>query len=306
MVDKAGCDPQPAAATVGVLLLRVTEYGNRGRFGADARAGRDADRPTGKTERPSEGALPLSSDAARAARVAFERLVETDAPALRATLPPDFADAAERYLALLLEANARLNLTRIVEPTEVARLHMLDAVAALPLIDAVAPARALDLGSGGGVPGILLALARRGVAWTLVDSVRKKADAMSMFVAALRLSDVEVVAERAEILGRDPAHRERYDLITARACAALPVLAEYALPLLRVGGVLLAWKGALADEELRAGRAAAAELGGAEPGVEPSGVVALGDHRFVLVRKIGPTPTRYPRRPGEPSRRPLA
>jgi 16S rRNA (guanine527-N7)-methyltransferase len=246
-----------------------------------------------------------AAQAAHVARVELERLLETDAPALRATLPPGFADAGEAYVALLLEANARLNLTRIKEPLDMARLHLLDALSALPLLDGLAPSRALDLGSGGGVPGIVLALARPYVAWTLVDSVGRKADAMRGFVDALGLANVAIVAERAEILGRDPDHRERYDLVTARACAALPVLAELALPLVRVGGALLGWKGSIPDDELRAGRVAAAELGGAEPVVEPTGVDALGDHRFVLVRKVGPTPVRYPRRPGEPGRRPL-
>jgi 16S rRNA (guanine527-N7)-methyltransferase len=246
----------------------------------------------------------LSTAAARLARDAFERL-ETDAPALRATLPTGFADAAEAWVALLLEANERLNLTRIVEPEAVARLHLLDAVAALPFVDALAPRRCLDLGSGGGVPGLVLALARPETAWMLVDSVHKKAEILASFVATLGLANVTVLAERAEIIGRDPAHRETYDLVTARACAALPILAEYALPLLRVGGTLLAWKGAVADNELRAGRVATAELGGDAPALEPSGMEALGDHQFVLVRKLAPTPARYPRRPGEPARRPL-
>jgi 16S rRNA (guanine527-N7)-methyltransferase len=291
-----------------VLLLRVTEYGNRRWFGADARAGRDADHRTGKTERPSEGAFSLSAaaPAARAARLAFEHLLETDAPAIRATLPPGFTDAAEAYVALLLEANSRLNLTRIVEPRAVARLHLLDTVAALPLMNTMAPRRCVDLGSGGGVPGILLAVARPETAWVLVESVRKKADMLASFAVALGLGNVTVVAERAEIVGRDPEHRERHDLVTARACAALPVLVEYALPLLRTGGSLLAWKGTLPGDELQAGRIAAVELGGAEPAVQPSGVAALGEHRFVLVRKLGPTPARYPRRPGDPARRPLA
>lgn len=242
---------------------------------------------------------------AHAARVAFERLLETDARALAPLLPPGFAEASERFLALLLEANRRLNLTRVVEPDAVARLHLLDAVAALPLLDRLAPARALDLGSGGGVPGIPLALARPGLRWTLVDSVGKKVDALRGFIAELDLATVDAVADRAELVGRDAAHREAYDLVTARACAALPVLVEYALPLLRVGGALLAWKGAISAGELRAGGAAAAELGGGAPLVEPAGVAALGDHRFVVVRKERPTPSRYPRRPGEPSRRPL-
>lgn len=242
---------------------------------------------------------------ARRARATFERLLETDAAALTGLLPPGYADAAERFVALLLEANSRLNLTRVVEPDAVARLHLLDAVSALPTIDRLAPDRVLDLGSGGGVPAIPLALARPGVRWALVDSVRKKVDVLAAIVAALGLATVETVAERAELLGRDPAYRERHDLVTARACAALPVLVEYALPLLRVGGTLLAWKGRVAEEELRAGAAGAAELGGSEPEVVPSGVDDLGEHRFVLVRKERPTPARYPRRPGEPARRPL-
>jgi 16S rRNA (guanine527-N7)-methyltransferase len=244
------------------------------------------------------------TDAAAAARRELERLLETDAPALRATLPPGFADAIEFYVHLLLDANARLNLTRLVEPEPVARLHLLDALSALPLLDDLAPARALDLGSGGGVPGIVLALARPGVAWTLVDSARKKADALRGFVAALGLPNVTVVAERAEILGRDPAHRARYDLVAARACAALPVLAEYTLPLMRIGGTGVAWKGRLDDAELSGGRAAAGHLGG-ELEVQGTGIAVLGDHRFVLIRKVAATPDRYPRRPGQPSRHQL-
>ncbi len=239
---------------------------------------------------------------ARAARLALQRLLEANA----FELPPEFLDGIQRYVALLLETNARFNLTRVVEPEAVARSHLLDSLAALRLLDAVAPTRALDLGSGGGVPGIVLALARPSVAWTLVDSVRKKADALRDFAAALGLTSVAVVAERAEIIGRDPAHRQRYDLVTARACAALPVLVEYALPLLRVGGTLIAWKGRLEAEELRAGASAASLLGGGEPTVHPTGQKALGDHRFVFVRKLASTPARYPRRPGEASRRPLA
>jgi 16S rRNA (guanine527-N7)-methyltransferase len=241
---------------------------------------------------------------ARAARVALDRLLETDAPFLIGSLPAGFVDAAEAYVALLLAANQRLNLTRVVEPDAVARLHLLDSLVALPLVDEVVPTSALDLGSGGGVPGIVLALARPDVRWTLVDSVGKKADAMRGFVDALRLPNVEVLAERAEVLGRG-ARRESYELVAARACAALPVLAEYALPLLRVGGTLLAWKGSPSAEELRSGASASALLGGGAPAVRPSNAPALGDHSFVVIDKLRPTPARYPRRPGEPARRPL-
>jgi 16S rRNA (guanine527-N7)-methyltransferase len=273
-------------------------------IGADARAGRDADHAWKDRKARPEEHFSLSETDAHAAREAFERLLETDAPALASLLPVGFADDAERFVALLLDANARLNLTRVVEPTAVARLHLLDSVAALPMMDRFGAARAVDLGTGGGVPGVLLAMARPEMRWLLVDSVRKKADAVARIVAELGLDNVEVATDRAEVLGR--SQRESSDLVTARALAPLPVLVEYALPLLRVGGSLLAWKGPLSGDELRAGAAAARELGGGEPEVVPAGVDALGDHRFVMVPKERPTPDRYPRRPGEPGRRPLA
>jgi 16S rRNA (guanine527-N7)-methyltransferase len=253
---------------------------------------------TGKTERPPRGAFFLSSaDAAHAARLALERLWPTE----------PFFDVLEQYVALLLEANARVNLTRVTEPDAIARLHLLDARAALPLVDALRPTRAVDLGSGGGVPGLALAIARPGIAWTLVDSVGKKAAMLRSFADRLSLENLSVLAERAEMIGRDAAHRERYDLVTARACAPLPVLAELALPLLEPGGQLLAWKGPLRedDPEVRSGNAVSPLLGGGEVRLVDAGHAALGGHRFVTIDKLTPTPPRFPRRPGEPARRPL-
>jgi 16S rRNA (guanine527-N7)-methyltransferase len=247
---------------------------------------------------------PHAGDAVRAL-AALDRLLDTDAPALRALLPPGFADAARRYVELLLDANDRLNLTRVVDPEAIGRLHLLDALSALPHIDHRAPRQAIDIGSGGGVPGIVLALARPAMRWCLVDSVRKKADALRAMVGVLVLPAVEVLDERVELVGQDPTRREAADLVTARACAPLPVLVEYALPLLRRGGRLVAWKGPIGDAELSAGGRAADRLGGGHPTVHDTGVAALGDHRLVVVEKVAPTPTRYPRRPGEPSKRPL-
>lgn len=256
----------------------------------------------GKTERPLEGAFSLSETDARAAREALERLLDDGSP----TLPDGFLDRVERFVALLLEANRRLNLTRITDPDEVARLHLLDAIAGLPFVDEARPERALDLGSGGGVPGIVLALARPDVRWVLLDSVGKKIDALRSFADALELTNVGFAADRAELAGRDPSHRERHDLVTARACASLPVLAEYALPLLRVGGRLLAWKGRLGADELEAGARASDILGGRPPTIRETGLPVLGEHALVVIEKVSPTADRYPRRPGEPGRRPLA
>ncbi|TMB58095.1 MAG: 16S rRNA (guanine(527)-N(7))-methyltransferase RsmG [Chloroflexi bacterium] len=244
--------------------------------------------------------------AARQARVALEALL-ADAPSAAAGLPAGFSDAIERYVALLLEANQRTNLTRLTQPDAVARLHLLDALSALALLDAT-PGRAVDLGSGGGVPAIPLALARPGRRWTLVDPVGKKADALRAICERLGLTGVMVLAKRAEVIGRDPAHRERYGLVTARACAPLPVLVELALPLLRLGGSLVAWKGPLTtgDEEWTRGQAAARQLGGGEARLIEPGLTALGGHRFVVIGKERATDRRFPRRAGEPTQRPLA
>lgn len=250
---------------------------------------------------------PSGTDAAaRAARVALESLL-AQAPELAAGMPGGFLDGAQRYVALLLDANQRINLTRVTRPEEVASGHLLDALAALPLLDAAAPARAVDLGSGGGVPAIPLALARPDIEWLMVDSVGKKAAVLRDFVAALGLANASVTADRAETLGRDRRHRERYDVATARACAALPILAELALPLVAVGGELVAWKGPLSDddEEVRRGRAAIGQMGGGKLRIHPAGPAALGGHTFVVVPKQRATPSGFPRRPGEPGRRPL-
>jgi len=243
---------------------------------------------------------------AAAARAALDRLL-AEAPGIASGLPAGFSDAMQRFVALLLEANRRLNLTRVTLPDEVARLHLLDALAALPTVDRLASQRAIDLGSGGGLPALPLALARPEVRWTLVDSVGKKATVLRDFTEALGVRNVTVLAERAEALGRDAGQRERYDLVTARACAPLPVLGELALPLLALGGSLLAWKGPLQedDAEVRQGGAAIGQLGGGHLEIFASGLPALGGHRFVAVRKERATPARFPRRPGEPARRPL-
>jgi 16S rRNA (guanine527-N7)-methyltransferase len=253
----------------------------------------------------SSASAPLASaqaDAAAARRILAELLADEGA-----ALSVSLLDMLEHYVALLLDANERLNLTRVVAPADVARSHLLDALAALPLLDALAPQTVVDLGSGGGVPALPLAIARPDVAWTLVESVGKKAAALRSFVAALQLRSVVVVNERAEVLGRDPAFRERFGLATARACAPLPVLAELALPLLAPGGQLLAWKGPLTADapEVVAGAAAAAQLGGGAARIVDPDVDALGGHRFVIVPKLRPTPARFPRRPVEPTRRPL-
>ncbi|HLI25755.1 MAG TPA: 16S rRNA (guanine(527)-N(7))-methyltransferase RsmG [Chloroflexota bacterium] len=218
-----------------------------------------------------------------------------------------------RYQALLLHWNTRLNLTAITEPTAVERLHFLDSLTcALPLLArwgaaaAIPPLRVIDVGSGGGFPGLPLKLALPQLRLTLLEATGKKAAFLAHVVAELELEGVTVVAERAEIAAHQVAHRAVYDVALARALAALPVLLELTLPFLQVGGLLVApRKGDLAAELARAALALR-ELGGAARPPLPIALPELADGRaLVLVDKVAPTPAAYPRRPGLPAKRPL-
>lgn len=198
-----------------------------------------------------------------------------------------------RYRDLLIEWNARTNLTSI-EPDSIVRELIQPALDLVPLVPEGSGA-AVDVGSGGGVPGIPLAIATR-LQLTLIESERMKCAFLEHVAAQLGLDNVEVDCRRAEVVGQDPGSRERFDLGLARAVAALPTLLELVLPLVRVGGVALLPKGDKAEEELR-GSGRALEILGGE--------AELADGRVVVVRKKRRTPPAYPRRPGIPQRRPL-
>lgn len=163
--------------------------------------------------------------------------------------------------------------------------------------------RVVDVGSGGGLPGLPLKLARPELEMTLIEADQAKAAFLVQAVARLGLRGVEVLAVRAEDAGRDPRHREAYDVAVARAVAALPALAELCLPLVKVGGRLLAQK--TRAEDVQAAARAIATLGGEVRSVEQAPSAARGHGVVVVVDKVRPTPDAYPRRPGLPVRRPL-
>ena len=164
--------------------------------------------------------------------------------------------------------------------------------------------RLVDVGSGNGLPGLPLRLLRPDLRLTLLEANRRRAAFLVQACARLGLADVQVLAERAELAGRDPAHREAYDTAAARALAPLPVLAELCLPLVRVGGRLLAMKTA-AQAEVEAAGPALRLLGGELEVVAPAPSPTRRRGSIVVVAKVRPTPSGYPRRPGVPGRRPL-
>ena len=204
----------------------------------------------------------------------------------------------DRYLAVLADPSAPTS----VRAPDVARdVHLADSLAGLE-IDAVREAaRIADLGSGAGLPGLVLAIARPEAEVVLVESVGKKCAWLERTVETLGLQNARVACARAEELDEPP-----FDVVTARAVAALPVLCEYAAPLLREGGVLVAWKGAVEAREEADGLHAATALGLEREGVRAVEPYPGSERRTLHVfRKVSPTPAGYPRRPGMAAKRPL-
>lgn len=227
--------------------------------------------------------------------------------------------AFETYYRLLVEWNERANLTTITERQEVQVKHFLDSLTCLlalePLGDegvAVGEGargeawRVVDVGSGAGFPGLPLKIVRPGWQVTLLEAVGKRTAFLEHLVNELGLAGVVVIQGRAEDLARQSAHREGYDVVVARAVAELRVLAEYALPLCRVGGVFIAQKGADPDPELSQAQRAIQVLGGRLDAVIPVRLPTLDQPRhLVRILKVQTTPPQYPRRPGMPKKRPL-
>ncbi len=240
-----------------------------------------------------------------------------DAPLLEAagrlglTLTEAHRDAFARYLELVSARNEWAGITSIADPAEVQRRHFGESLALLAALRGAGllgegPVRVADLGPGGGFPGLPMRILDPSLRLTLVEAHGRRADFLREVVATLGLDGVEVVQARAEDAGRDPALRGRFDLVVARALAAVRVLVEYALPLLRDGGVLATPKGGRWRDELAETGRALDVLGGValdpvpmplEPGAPEQAVV--------LVRRQGVLDDRYPRRAGMPTKRPL-
>jgi len=219
---------------------------------------------------------------------------------------PQILNAFAQYQSELLTWNAQFNLTAIRSAEEIESKHFMDALSLLPTLRRYQIRSLIDVGSGAGFPGIPLKIVQPDLRLVLVESVEKKAVFCKHILQILDLNDAEVVVDRAEALGQNKLYREQFDCAVARAVAALPVLLEYLLPLVRVEGIVIAQKSASVEEEIAQAKNACAILGGREMQIEQVTIPGVDAPRnLVIIQKIKPTPAGYPRRVGTPAKKPL-
>ncbi|WP_299025575.1 16S rRNA (guanine(527)-N(7))-methyltransferase RsmG [uncultured Thermanaerothrix sp.] len=222
-------------------------------------------------------------------------------------LTPRQRAAFATYEQELLAWNTRFNLTAIRDPEGIRTKHFLDSLTCiLAWRNSTPPQSLIDIGTGAGFPGLPLKILLPHLEVTLVDSVGKKLAFCRHIVEVLKLEKVTLIQGRAEELGQDPAHRERYDWAVARAVANMPVLVEYLLPLVRVGGAMLAQKGASGPAETQGAERAIRILGGQLQQILPVYLPGVAEERYLIViRKQSATPPSYPRRVGLPAKKPI-
>jgi 16S rRNA (guanine527-N7)-methyltransferase len=225
---------------------------------------------------------------------------------LNIRLNPTQLKALSQYEKELLDWNKRFNLTAIRDSEEIHSKHFFDSLSCVLALNGNRSGRLIDVGTGAGFPGIPLKIALPQIELTLVESIGKKAEFCRHVVARLQLDQVTVTQKRVEELGQDPHFREKYDWAVARAVANLNTLAEYLLPLLKVGGLAIAQKGESGPLEAHKAEKAIRILGGRLRQLVQVHIPGVAETRYlVIIDKLAPTPVSYPRRVGIPSKKPI-
>ena len=225
------------------------------------------------------------------------------------TLTPVQLEKFERYRALLLEWNQKMDLTAVTDAAGIDNRHFLDSLSLLRLFPEGLNGKICDIGTGAGFPSIPLKIMQPNLAMTLVDSLQKRISFLETVVDDLSLTDMTLLHERAEDFlkpNRDNLARGQFDFVVARAVAPLPTLLEYTLPALRIGGKLLAMKGPQAEEELKTAQNALTQLGGLVETIDSFRWTEEQWERVnICIVKVAETPARYPRSGGKAKKRPL-
>ncbi len=240
------------------------------------------------------------------ASINVDRLVVHARTLFGVELQPRQQRAFSLMAAELLAWNEQVNLTAITDPDQIEIRHFLDSISVVRAVKFRPDQRVIDVGSGAGFPGLPLRILHPQIALTCLEATGKKIEYIRHVADLLEMPDVVAVHGRAEEIGQEPAHRETYDVALARAVARLPVLAEYLLPLLKVGGRMVAMKGESAAQETSDAQAALRLLGGEMRRLIPIELPEVAEtHYLVLIDKVAASPAQYPRRAGIPSRKPL-
>jgi len=225
--------------------------------------------------------------------IPFE-LIEPYCAQFSLTLDPQAKQRLNDYAELLVEWNQKINLTTIVEPEEIAIKHFLDSLLLLKYCKLEQGAKLIDIGTGAGFPGMVLKIVRPDISLTLMDSLNKRTVFLNEVSQALGL-EATIIHSRAED-GANGKLREQFDVTTARAVAAMPMLCEYCLPYTKVGGVFVALKGPVAGQETIAAKRAIFLLGGGNAEVFTTNLPNDDVRTFIKIKKISQTPTKYPRK----------
>ncbi|WP_216831630.1 16S rRNA (guanine(527)-N(7))-methyltransferase RsmG [Alkalihalobacterium elongatum] len=223
------------------------------------------------------------------------------------TLSPTQLEQFNKYYHTLVEWNEKMNLTAITEENEVYLKHFFDSISAAFYYDfSNEPYKIIDVGAGAGFPSIPLKICFPHLHVSIVDSLNKRIGFLNHLAETLNLDNVSFFHDRAELFGKNKDHREKYDVVMARAVARMPVLTELCLPLVKVNGTFIAMKGAGANDELQEGKKAISLLGGKlvkdERFVLP---IEESERHIIIVDKIKTTPNKYPRKPGTPNKQPI-
>jgi len=232
--------------------------------------------------------------------------LKTEADKLGVNLTREQLASFDLFYNTLIEWNEKFNLTAITEKDEIYSKHFLDSLTIIPHIPE-GTHKIIDIGAGAGFPGLPIKIARPDLNVTLTDSVGKKVVFMNEVINALSLKNTLAISNRAEDLGKSERYREKFEVATARAVAYLPVLCEYVLPLVKVGGIFIAQK-SLHDEhhtEISDAKNAIGILGGEVQEVIKVNIPFAGDRHLVIIKKVRETPHEFPRENGLPKLKPL-
>lgn len=214
----------------------------------------------------------------------------------------------DKYLKLMVEKNKVMNLTAITDEKEMKVKHVEDSLTVLEILDELKPKNLVDVGTGAGLPGMIIKITRPEIEVLLIDSLNKRIKFLDEVIAELELKGVSTMHARAEEATRknaDKNEREKFDVAISRAVARLNTLLEYNLPFVKLGGHMIAMKGPGADDEIAETKKALEVLGGKLEKVKKLNLSNGDERNIVLIKKIKPTPQKYPRTGNKPKTNPL-